>query len=93
MVTEGGIVNADELLERLITRPLFGAATSLVTVQVSVPTPVIDVLAQLRVASEAEAGLAPLPWSLTVLERGVEVLLVALTFNCPVESVASFGLK
>ena len=93
MVTEGGIVNADVLLERLITMPLLGAAMSLVTVQVSVPTPAIEALAQLRVESEAEADLAPLPWSLTVLVRGVDVLLVALTFNWPVESVAFFGLK
>ena len=81
MVTEVGIVNADVLLERLITRPLLGAATSLVTVQVSVPTPVIEALAQLRVESEADADLAPLPWSLTALVNDVDVPLVALTFN------------
>jgi hypothetical protein len=58
-VTDDGTVTAELLLERLTAAPFFGAAMSVVTVQVSVPAPVIEPLAQLRLESEAE--LAPLP--------------------------------
>lgn len=73
-----GTVTADVLLERLTTTPFFGAATSVVTVQVSVPAPVTEVLAQLR--PESEAVFAPLPCRLTVLDS-VVVPLVALTLS------------
>ena len=58
-VIDAGTATAEMLLERLITRPLFGAAKSVVTVQVSVPVPVIELLAQLR--DESDADWAPLP--------------------------------
>jgi hypothetical protein len=90
-VTDEGTVKADVLLERLIARPFFGAAMSVVTVQVSVPAPVTEPLAQVRV--ESEAVVAPLPWSLTAVDRVVDVLLFAFTLNWPVESVTFFGLK
>jgi hypothetical protein len=60
-VTDDGTTSADMLLERLITKPFCGAAISVVTVQVSVPAPVIELLAQLRVESEADWAAAPLP--------------------------------
>lgn len=84
-------MTAELLLERLTATPFFGAAMSVVIVQVSVPAPVIETLAQLRLESDAE--VAPLPWSLIVVDKPVDVLLIAFTLSCPVESVVSFGLK
>ena len=47
-VTEAGTVTAELLLARLTAKPPVGAAALSATVQVSVPAPVIDPLAQLN---------------------------------------------
>ena len=52
-VTEAGTVTAATLLERPTTSPLAGAAALVVTVQVSVPAPVIWAVAQLNPLSAA----------------------------------------
>ena len=63
----------------------------MVTVQVSVPVPVIEPLTQVR--PDREAVLVPFPWSLIVLESFVEVLLIALILNWLVESTVFFGMN
>jgi hypothetical protein len=90
-VTEEGTVTAVLLLARLTIMPVLAAAELNVTVHLSEPDPVIDALAQLRL--ESDAVLAPLPCSLTALDKFVMSLLIAFTFSCPVKSVVSFGVK
>lgn len=50
-VTEAGTVTAESLLARLTTKPPLAAAVLNVTVQLSVPAPVIDPLVQLSALS------------------------------------------
>jgi hypothetical protein len=74
MVTEAGKVTALLLLERLTLNPLFGAAELIVTVQASVPEPVIEALLQdneLRVG----VGAVPVPFRLITVEGLDEELL------------------
>jgi len=60
-MTEDGTVKSALLLERLTGRPLLPAATFSVTVQLSVPVPVIEVSVQLTPVSAAWLFDAPLP--------------------------------
>jgi hypothetical protein len=91
-VTEDGTVTAALLLERFTSIPPLGAELLSVTVHASAPAPVIDALLQESALSvdEFEEEADPLPCSFTLVER-LEVGLVML--NCPVASVAAWGLK
>lgn len=70
-VTVAGIVTAALLLDRLITRPPLAAAAFSVTVQASVPAPVIDVLLQ---ESAVSTGV-PVPLRPIIVVALVEELL------------------
>ena len=89
--TEGGTVTATLLLARLTVKPLLGADAVNVTLQESVPAPVIDELAQLRLDKEAVFEPDPLPCNFTEPPTLKFVLVMALTLSCPVESVAVPG--
>ena len=71
-VTEAGTVTALLLLARFTTNPPLAAAVFSVTVQVSVPAPVIDPLLQLSPFSTG----TPVPLRLTKVEAPVDELLV-----------------
>jgi hypothetical protein len=74
-VTVAGTVTALLLLARLTAKPPVGAAAFNVTVQLSVPAPVIEPLVQL---SPLNTG-TPLPLRLTAVEVPVEELLVRVS--------------
>jgi hypothetical protein len=78
-VTDAGTVNALLLLDRPTARPVLGAAELNPTVQLSVPAPVIEVLAQATL--ESVTDLLPLPCSFTVLDTVVSVLVIAVTVS------------
>jgi hypothetical protein len=89
-VMEEGTVTTALLLARVTATPALGAAEVSVTVQVSVPAPIIEELAHF--SPDSEAGDDPLPCSLTVLELLARVLLVAFTLSWALESVLDPGL-
>ena len=80
-VTETGKETAASVLERLTLRPPLGAAALRVTVQESVPDPVIDAWLQVSalgvVDAVAEVFLPPVPLSL-IIAVGVTVESVAM---------------
>jgi hypothetical protein len=57
-VTEAGTVTAELLLARLTANPPLGAAAFSVTVQLSVPAPVIDPLAQVSALNTGALALS-----------------------------------
>jgi hypothetical protein len=61
MVTDAGIATAVLLLARFTTTPVEGAAAVSVTVQLSVPGPVIDELVQLTEESDGVPEFDPFP--------------------------------
>ncbi len=89
--TEAGTITALLLLARLTAMPLLGAGAVNVTLQESVPAPIIDELAQLRLVNEADDEPNPLPCSFTEPGTFNFVLLIAVTLSSPVESVADPG--
>jgi hypothetical protein len=80
-VTVAGTVTAMLLLERLILRPPLGAAALSVTVQASVPAPVMDALLQEIPLNAAETPVAavPVPLRAIVAVPLVEELLVMVS--------------
>jgi hypothetical protein len=84
-VTLDGRVTTGLLLARLTVKPPLAAAAFNVTVQLSVPEPVIDKPAQL---SPLNTG-TPVPPRLTTVEVPVEELLVSA--SCPVAEPAVVG--
>jgi hypothetical protein len=84
--TDAGTLTALLSLERLTLNPLPDAAELNVTVQASVPEPVIDALPHDRAAKEAGAAV-PLPVRLTAVL--VEELLAIV--SCPVTDPAAVG--
>jgi hypothetical protein len=74
-VTEVGTVTDELLLARLTAKPPVGAAAFRVTVQLSVPAPVIELLAQLSALSTG----TPVPLRLTTVEVPLEELLVMVS--------------
>ena len=84
-VTELGTVTAELLLARLTVNPPLAAAAFSVTVQLSVPAPVIDPLEQV---SALNTGI-PVPLRLTTVEDPVEELLVMVSW--PVAAPAAVG--
>ena len=97
-VTEAGTITAELLLARLTGKPPLTAAAFSVTVQLSVPTPVIDPLLQL---SPLNTG-TPVPVRLIKVEVPLVELLVkvnepesapaAVGSNCTVSVAVEFGL-
>jgi hypothetical protein len=74
-VTVAGTVTAELLLARLTANPPLAAATFSVTVQLSVPAPVIDPLVQL---SPLNTG-TPVPLRLIKVEVPLKELLVSVS--------------
>ena len=90
-VTLAGTVTELLLLVMLTTIPPLGAGVDNVTVQLSVAGPVIDALAH-ESPDRAAPELDPLPCNFTLPDTLVDVLVVAATVSCPVESVLDPGL-
>jgi len=98
-VTEAGTVTAVLLLARLTANPPPAVAVFSVTVQLSLPAPVNDPLAQLSAVS---AG-TPVPLRLINVEVPLDELLVRISCpvaapavvgsNCTVSVAVSFGFK
>jgi hypothetical protein len=89
-VTELGIATEGLLVVRLTFSPEFGAAAVNVTVQASVPDPVIDALVQVRELSAAwGAGITPVPLRLTTVVP-FEVALLTMEI-CPEAGPAAAG--
>ncbi|MFZ0745992.1 MAG: hypothetical protein WAM85_16395 [Terracidiphilus sp.] len=83
-VTEPGTVTAELLLDKLMVSPPAGAAPLSVTVQASVPDPVMDPALQASALS-VPAAATPEPLRLTVAVELVEELLV--TVSIPVNEL------
>jgi hypothetical protein len=92
MVVEAGTPIELLLLERSTTKPLLGALLLIITVQLSVPAPVIDPLAQLNPARDGEPP-EPLPCSRIEFVVVRVLSIKAATFNSPVSSVVEPGSK
>jgi hypothetical protein len=98
-VTLAGTVTAVLLLARLTLKPLLPAAAFKVTVQLSVPAPVIDPLVQFNAVSAA----TPLPLRLITVDAPLEELLVRVNdpetapatvgSNCTVSVAVEFGFR
>ena len=88
-VTEPGTITAELLLPRLTLIPLLGAAPLKVTVQVSVPDPVIDALAHEIALSVAVLVAVPVPLRLINSVGFAEELLEIVSW--PVAELAVFG--
>ena len=84
-VTEAGDETALLLLPRFTANPPVAAAALSVTVQLSLPDPVMDALEQVRLVS---TGI-PVPLRLTIEELPVEELLFRI--NWPVSAPAKVG--
>jgi hypothetical protein len=84
-VTEAGTVTALLLLAKPTAKPPVVAAAFSVTVQLSVPVPVIEPLAQLRLVNTGK----PVPLRLIKVEVPLEELL--LIVSCPVALPADAG--
>ena len=92
-VTEAGMLIELLLLARLTAIPMLGALLLIVTVQLSGPALLIDVLAQLNAESDAEFDDEPLPCSLIELPVLRLWLISADTLSSPVSSVVDPGSK
>jgi hypothetical protein len=84
-VTEPGTVTNELLLARLTANPPLAAAVLSVTVQLSVPDPMIDPLVQLSPVSPG----TPVPLRATTIDVPFEELLVS--DSCPVSAPAAPG--
>jgi len=84
-VTVAGTTTALSLLARLTVNPPVVAAAFSVTVQVSVPPPLMELLLQLKALSTG----TPVPVNVTRDEVPVEELLVMV--NCPVFAPVDVG--
>jgi len=84
-VTEAGTVTALLLLERLTANPPVAAAVFSVTVQLSVPAAVMELLVHVRPVSTG----VPVPLRLTAVEDPVDELLVRVSE--PVAAPAAVG--
>ncbi len=88
--TETGTLTALLLLARLTVMPPAGACALNVTLQLSVPAPIIDELVQLTPDNEGVEE-EPLPCNFIVSPTLTLELVTPFTLNCPVESVADPG--
>jgi hypothetical protein len=78
IVTVAGIVTAELLLVRLTLSPPLAAPEFSVTVQASVPDPVMEPLMQERALNAAGAAV-PVPLRVITVEAPVEELLLMLS--------------
>jgi hypothetical protein len=92
-VTVAGRVTAASLLERLTFSPPLPAAALRVTVQTSVPEPVIEPLAQESALSVAGATGAAVPVPLRLITADGLVAELLTKVSCPVTALASEGSK
>jgi len=86
-LTEAGTVTAALLLDRLTVSPPLAAAAFNVTVQLSVPAPVMALVAQL---TPVGTGI-PVPLKVTAVEDPLDASLVTVT--CPDSDPAAPGLN
>lgn len=86
-VTLAGTVTAGLLLARLTANPPLAAAAFSVTLQLSVPAPVIEPFVQLSVLNAGN----PVPLRLTTVELPPEELEVMV--SCPVVAPPAVGVK
>lgn len=86
-VVEDGTVTAVSLLERLTVAPPVPAAELSVTVQMSVPDPVSELLAQLSALTGGTTA-APVPLNATVV---ADVLALLATVSSPVAAPVDVG--
>jgi NhaP-type Na+/H+ or K+/H+ antiporter len=91
-VTVAGTVTAALLLDRLTLRPPLGAAAFSVTVQASVPDPVMDALLQ-ESALNAASGVAAVPVPLRLITAVPLVEELLMTVIAPVSVPAAAGLN
>ena len=84
-VTEPGTVTSELLLARLTANPPLAAAVFSVTMQLSVPDPMIDPFVQFSPASPG----TPVPLRSTTIDAPFEELL--FTDSCPVSAPAAPG--
>lgn len=89
--TETGTDTALLLLASWTSMPPLGATSLNVTVQGSVPAPIMDEFVQLSPVSDGPNEAEPLPCSLTRLATATTSLVLALTLSWPVVSVAAPG--
>ena len=92
-VTEAGTAIELLLLARFTTSPVEGAAAVRVTVQLSVPAPIMEELEQFTADRAAVPEFDPLPWILIVFDHLLVALNVArdVRLKVPVESVVVVG--
>ena len=88
-VTEDGTVTALLLLARFIAKPPLAAAAFSVTMQLSVPAPVIEPLAQLRLLKSGSP--VPVPLRLIAADGPLDELL--LSISRPVAAPTTVGLN
>ena len=93
MVTVAGSVTAASLLERLTLSPPLPAAALRVTVQESVPEPVIERLAQESALSVLGAIGATVPVPLRLITANGSVAESLTNVSCPVTALAAEGSK
>jgi hypothetical protein len=86
-----GTLTAGLLLIRLMESPLLGAAEVTVTVQLSVPAPVIVPLAHVSALREGVLDTIPVPLRPTTIAVALESLLAIV--NCPLAVPALVGEK
>ena len=89
-VTEPGTVTAVLLLDRVTASPLLPAAAVRVTVQTSLPDPVIESLLQLSPLNDASVADCPVPLRLIVAVLGEALSLMLI---CPLEVPDTVGSK
>jgi hypothetical protein len=92
-VTVAGRVTATSLLERLTVSPPLPAAALRVTVQTSVPEPVIEPLAQESALSVPGATGAAVPVPLRLITADGLVAELLTKVSCPVTVLAAEGSK
>jgi hypothetical protein len=91
-VTALGTVTAELLLDRLTLRPPLAAAPFSVTVQASVPDPVMDALLQ-ESALSAAGGVSAVPVPLRLITAAPLVEELLMTVIAPVSVPAAAGLN
>jgi hypothetical protein len=91
-VTLTGTVTAVLLLDRLTTSPPLAAAAFSVTVQASVPDPVMDALLQ-ESALSAAGGVSAVPVPLRLITAAPLVEELLMTVIAPVSVPAAAGLN
>lgn len=93
MATVAGIVTDALLLDKLTVTPPVGAAALKATVQMSVPDPAMEALAQVRELKVAVGLVAAAPVPLSPITSGPLPWALLETANCPVAAPGVAGAK